>query len=344
MRLKYNLILLALIAGVIFLPAQRATAQQGDTLTVEWYDAAAQDVIRDALVNAIANDATRPAGRVYKLKRGGYYWNRETIQNTGYHLRIVGEAAGSRPEDNPPVLQMVRRDDGSINQRMITGVSDLTLKNVWITGADDAGVQTAYQPIQVDAQNSHIVVDNCIIDRSNFALIAFTAKNNDIFYTNNKFRNLIGRPSTQQWEGRGISIWADQDTVVVENNTFFNLEFTVFQMEGGAIRYLRFNHNTMVNIGRNFLTGAWWREAYFTNNLIVNGFWHGEGPSDYNSAGRDPRAYHGGMMGIGPLPAQYGPEQGRRILLANTAAWRDSAFATFYGTDVRAQPFVGTVT
>jgi Secretion system C-terminal sorting domain len=348
MKLKYGVILLALVAGAIFGSARRAAAQQGDTLTVEWYDPSAGggagDVIRDALVNAITNDTNRPAGRVYLLKRGGYYWNRETIQNTGYPLRIVGQPAGPGSDENPPVLQMVTRDDGSINGRMITGVDDITLKNLWITGADDIGRQTAYQPIQVDANDSRIVVDNCIIDRSNFALIAFTGKNNDIFFTNNKFRNLIGRPSTQQWEGRGISVWADQDTAIVENNTFFNLEFTVFQMEGGAISYLRFNHNTMVNVGRNFLTGSWWREAYFANNLIVNGFWHGEGPADYNAAGRDPRQYQGGMMGIGALPSKYGPEQGRRILLANTAAWRDPAFATYYGTTVRPQAFVGDVT
>jgi hypothetical protein len=344
MKLKYSVILTALMAAALFWPAQRATAQQGDTLVVEWYDPVAQDVLRDALLNAINNDTNRPPGRVYLLKKGGYYWNRETIQNTGYHLRIVGQPAGSTSEENPPVLQMVRRDDGSVNQRMITGVSSVTLKNLWITGADDNGVQTAYQPIQIDANDSRFVIDNCVIDRSNFALIAFTGRNNDIFYTNNKFRNLIGRPSTQQWEGRGVSVWADQDTVIVENNTFFNLEFTAFQMEGGAIKYLRFNHNTMVNIGRNFLTGSWWREAYFANNLIVNGFWHGEGPADYNSAGRDPRGYHAGMMGIGPLPSKYGPELGRRILLANTASWRDPAFTTYYGTEVRAQPFVGTVT
>lgn len=343
MRLKYKMMLLALLAVATLGLAQRATAQQ-DTLVVEWYDEGAQDVIRDALYNAVTNDVNRPPGRVYLLKKGGYYWNRETIQNTGYHLRIVGEPAGPTTEENPPVLQMVRRDDQTVNQRMITGVSSITLKNLWITGADDNGVQTAYQPIQIDASDSRFVIDNCVIDRSNFSLIAYTGPNNDIFYTNNKFRNLIGRPSTQQWEGRGVSVWADQDTVIVENNTFFNLEFTAFQMEGGAIKYLRFNHNTMVNIGRNFATGAWWREAYFANNLIVNGFWHGEGPNDYNAAGRDPRQYHAGMFGIGPLPSKYGPEESRRILLANTASWRDPAFATYYGTDVRPQPFVGTIT
>jgi hypothetical protein len=346
MKLKYCFILLALIAGVLCLPTSRAVAQ-GDTLDVAWETSPGSGIpLHNALLDAITNDTQRPAGRVYRLVKGGYYQEEETITNSGFPLRIVGEPAGPTDVENPPVLQMVRRADLTVNQRMITGQDDIELRNLWITGADDNAVQTAYQPIQIDASNHTFIIDNCIFDRSNFAIIAFTATGNKIFYTNNKFRNLIGRPSTQQWEGRGISIWADQDTVVVENNTFFNVEFTAFQMETGAIKYLRFNHNTMVNIGRNFLTGSWWREAYFTNNLIVNGFWQGEGAADYLASGRDPRAYNSGMFGVGALPSKYGPDKGRRIVFSNTATWRDPQFApgALYGDTIRAQWYVNAVT
>jgi len=332
---------LALIAGVLLWPAKQARAQ--DTLLVEWRDAVTGDVIVNALRNTVLNDTLRPASRVYKLKKGGYYWNTERMENSGFALRIVGEAPGPAADENPAVLQVSRRGDGSVDQRMITVQDDLTLKNLWITGADETGVQTAYQPIQVDGSGHVIVVDNCIIDRSNFALIAFQGgADNKVFYTNNKFRNLIGRPSTQQWEGRGISIWRDQDTVIVENNTFFNVEFTPFQMESGAIKYLRFNHNTMVNIGRGY-AGNWWREAYFANNLWVNPYWHGEGQADITSSGRDPRQYQGGIFGIGALPSIYGPEQGRRVLFGKTAAWRDPNFTAWYGDSIRTQYFVGEV-
>ncbi len=324
--------------------------QAQNVMVVEWETAPGSgEPKKNALWEAIMGDtvaggARANLNRVYQLKKGGFYWITERIVNDGWPLRIVGEPAGSTEVENPPVIQMVSRNDGTVDGRIITGLGDLELRNLWLTGRDDNGVQTYYQPIQFDGSNCQIVVDNCILEQTNFALLAVTGSNNNIYFTNNKFRNLIGKPSSQQWEGRGISIWADQDTVVVENNTFFNLQFTVFQLEGGAAKYIRFNHNTMVNIGRNFITGGWFREAYFTNNLIVNGFWHGEGYNDYSNPGRDPRSYFSGMWGISPLPAKYGTEAGRRILLAKLAVWNDPFFKNKYGDTIRYQYIVGPVT
>lgn len=338
--------LVALLALVVFLPVQQVNAQASNELIVQWANPDGT-VKTDALRDAIANDVNRPANRVYKLLKGGFYWLTEEIKNDGWPLRIVGEEPGWSMYDSPAFIQMVARADGSVGGRMITGGGDITLKNVYIVGADGNGVQTYYQPIQIDASNSRFIFDNVILERSNFALIAFTAKNNDIFFTNCKFRNLIGQPSTQQWEGRGISIWADQDTVVVENCTFFNVGMTALQIEGGAANYLRFNHNTLVNLGRAVNTGNWFKQAYFANNLIVNGFWHGEGFADYSlirNPSRDPRATTSGMFSIGALPTKYGPEEGRRIVFAKAAAWRDPAFAAFYGDTIRAQPFANPVT
>ena len=340
--------LLAFIAGIMFYPAQEARAQAGDTLMVDWSNPDGTVKI-NALYDAIKGD-TLPGNirqnenRVYKLQKGGFYWITERIENKGFHLRIVGETPGATELENPAVIQMYPRDDGSVDGRIMTGQSSITLKNLWLTGRDYNGVQTYYQPIQIDASNSDFVFDNCILEQTNFALIAFTGKNNNISYTNCKFRNLIGQPSTQQWEGRGISIWADQDTVIVENCTFFNVGFAAFQLEGGAAAYIRFNHNTIVNLGRNLNAGSWFREAYFTNCLIINGFWHGEGNIDLSDQNRDPRATSSGLFGISALPSQYGPEQGRRIVFSNMATWRDPKFTTFYGDSIAKQYFINPVT
>lgn len=343
MKHYYRGIFVALLAGFILWPAQRANAQASDTLVVEWADANG-DVIVNALRDAILNDTERPEGRVYKLRQGGYYWNSDRIENAGFHLRIVGEKGGATEFDNPPVLQMVSRPDGSNDGRLITGLSSLTLKNLYIPGANQDGTQTFYEPITNNASNSRFVIENVVFERSNFSMMSFYGTNNDIFFRDCKFRNLIGEPSSQQWEGRGISIWADQDTVIVENCTFFNVGMTAFQLEGGAANYILFAHNTLVNVGRSINAGNWWREAYFVNNLLINTFWHGEGSADLNSPGRNPRATSAGMFSIGALPSVYGPEQGRRVLLANTASWRDPAFTTFYGDTIVAQPFANPVT
>jgi hypothetical protein len=316
---------------------------QGDTLLVEWWDDDAGAVIVNSLRDAILNDTERPAGRVYKLMRGGYYHITDRIENAGYHLRIVGETPGNTIETAPAVIQRVTPEVGSIDTRIITGLDDVTLVNLWIAGADDQGVQTAYQPVQMDASNARFVFDNVVFERSNFAIPAFTGANNTIIFQNCVFRNLVGKPSDQQWQGRGISVWADQDTVIIENNTFFNISMTAFQLEGGAGTYVRFNHNTLVHIGRGMTSGNWWRTAYFTNNLIINPFWHGEGNADITSPGREPGQVHAGIFGLGSLPTKYGPPEGRRIVFGKNYAWRDQAFIDYYADSIRAQPFISTL-
>ncbi len=345
MEFNYRFILLALIIGVIFGFAQQSIAQ--DTLLVQWSDDGINPVenrLRDVIAGDTLSDGTRNPNRVYKLQRGGFYWNNDRIDNSGFHLRIVGETPD--PTDpvfgNPAVLQRVTNDEGQVDDKLITGNGSLTLKNVYVIGCDEFGVQDAYQPMELSGSGQRFVFDNVIFQRSNFSIPAFTNPGNDIFFTNCVFRNLIG--SSQQWEGRGTSIWIDQDTVIVENCTFFNLGFTAFQLEGGAANYVRFNHNTLVNIGRAMHSGSWWQEAYITNNLIYNGFWHGEGYADITDPNRQPGQIYAGIWSIGDLPSKYGPEEGRRIAFANNSAWRVPAFAAYYADSIRAQPFVSSIT
>ncbi len=346
MKHIFKLLFISFILCVIFYPTKKVSAQQqGDTLVVEYLDSEGNFVI-DALTNAIKNDTLRPAGRVYKLRAGGIYWVTEEIKNDGWHLRIVGEPPDPNdPNKFPAVIQRVSRPDGSVTARLITCGGSITSKNLYFIGCDDAGVQTAYQPIQIDASDSRFVFDHCIFERTNFALVAWTGKDNDIFITNCVYRNLLESPPTQIWTGRGLSIWNDADTVIIENNTFFNIGFTSLQIESGAAKYLRFNHNTIVFNGRNINTTPWLYEAYFANNLIINPFWHGEAhnQTELDSPNRDPRATTSGFFSFGALPTKYGPEKSRRILFTNSAAWLDPQFISFYGDSIRRQPFIGPV-
>jgi len=353
MKLKYGIILLALVAGAILWPVQQARSQ--DTLVVPW----SKDMIYptiDTLRNVIYGDTTatgarKNLNRVYKLQQGGIYWLANRIENTQkgnvFPLRIVGEAAGPTYIQNPPLIQLSHTaSGGNPDSRIITGLTDVTLKNLYLTGREDGGAQTNdYQPITMTANNSTFIIDNCILEQSNFALVAFTGVHNRIYYTNNKFRNLVERPVTQQWTGRGSSIWADQDTVIFENNTFFNVGCFVIQIEGGSAKYVRFNHNTIVDCGRQIAQGNWWQNAYIANNLIINGFWEGEGPADLTSTGRDPRQTYNGLFTIGPLPSMYGPEEGRRIVITKNYAYLDPRFKAKYATSgVQRAYFVDPIT
>jgi len=149
MRLYYGIVLVALIMGVVFWPAQQASAQALDSVYVE-YDTDGDGVpVPNALRNFILTDTLADGShrqdRVYKLRKGGFYWNEDIISNSGFHLRIVGDPAD--PEDplygNPPTLQMVTREGGTAPEgKIISGSGSATLKNIYFIGCDDAGVQT----------------------------------------------------------------------------------------------------------------------------------------------------------------------------------------------------------
>jgi Secretion system C-terminal sorting domain len=347
MKFKYFSTFLTHVLVLLFISTSYISAQ--DTILVEWTDQNGALVV-DALFNAVmgdtATDGTRAnLNRVYKLKKGGYYWNHSTITND-FPLRIIGETPGNDITTAPAVIQMVLGEGGVSPGKLIQGAESITMKNLYIIGSDDIGVQTYYQPIEMNVDNKRYIFDNIVFERSNFSLLSWNGKNNDIFITNCNFRNQIEAPPTQQWAGRGVSIWTDQDTVVFENNTFFNVNAFAIQVENGAANYLRFNHNTLINIGRQISAGGgWWREAYFANLLLVNVFWHGEGASDYDLSFAPNRAtYSSGMFGVGTLPSRYGTDIGRRIVFSNASAYLDDYLVTQYADTVRTQPFINEVT
>jgi Secretion system C-terminal sorting domain/Right handed beta helix region len=358
MKSHFNLLLFVFLVGALLLPSAPLRAQTlndttnvvtGDTMYVAWMQTGFTPRI-NALRNAIKGDTltngTRAnLNRVYKLKLAGYYWEADDIVNTNdkdavnFPLRIVADkVTGSLI---PPIIQMrdTRADGSTANQHILTAAADVTLKNLFISGRTvESGTQTAYQPVVFNANNANYVIDGCIFEYSNFSLIVFGGKKCNCTVINNKFRNLEEKPLTQQWSGRGISIWADEESVIIENNTFFNVGFMTFQMEGGSAKYLRYNHNTIVNTGRGIMSnsGDWWQKAYFTNNLIINGWWEGEGFVDYGASNRDARQYHNGLFNVATLPSVYGPQEGRRIVIHKNYAFLDPLIKAKYGNGTAA--------
>ena len=320
----------------------------------------------NALRNTIANDTDRPADRVYVLRRGGLYYIEDRIANADFDLRLVGqtrdEAAiedldcppGETNPDNcddfgPAVIQRVTREDGSIDGVMIESAGDgnggQVLKNVWLQGQSDDGVTANYEPIVINSTNSRFEYDGVIFDRNDWHHLGFKAGGNDIYVRNSLFRNLSDANPTQRYGGRAIRLEAGADTVVFENNSFFNLTSFPFQSEAAPVEYFVFNHNTLVNFGLTFAAGNIWKRAYIANNVMVNPFWQGESADQYNAPDRADGFT--GVFQIGALPGRFGLEQDRRIVFSNNNLYRQPALETFYGSldpIVRAQPIISDTT
>ena len=352
MKLSYRLLILTLMLGAI---GSASTAFGQSEIVVEWADSNG-DVIVNALRDAIANDDPRPDDRVYVLKRGGLYWNEDRIEVEGFHLRIHGQTAdeadpaeafvcGANFDEDcgPAIIQRKTREDGSVDGLMIQtsgSGSHMTMDNIWMMGQTSDGARTSWQPIRMNASDSRYSFDNVVFDRNNGQHLGIAGVNSDLTIINSVFRNLLS--PAQQWEGMSMQFDAGADSVIVENNTFINMGFTTIKNEAAPINYLRANHNTYVNVGRNFSSGAIWKEAYITNNVFINYFWHGEQPSEYE----DPNRFDdfAGFINIAAMPSQFGTDLDRRIVVANNSFWRDDAFADGMPDDIRAQPVVNGIT
>jgi hypothetical protein len=77
-------------------------------------------------------------------------------------------------------------------------------------------------------------------------------------------------------------------------------------------------------------SGDWWQSAYFTNNLIINAYWEGEGYADMHASGRDTRNIYDGLFHIATLPASYGTMQSRRVVIAKNSAFLDTRITAKY--------------
>lgn len=350
MRYNYKLILATLILGVGLIPLELSA--QTD-FTVCPTDAAeclvtaldgSNNPIPNALRNTIANDTLngerKRLDRVYVLQTGATYAVVDEILNNGFHLRIrtQTEEEVSGTYFGPARIQLFTDNEGNSAGRLMTVQGDLTVDNVFMTGRHDAGGTGNYLPIRISSDGARVIIKNSIFEQSDFSLFGFDSPNNKVYIYDSVFRNHINR--TQQWEGRGIRFEAGADTLIVENTTFLNIGMTILQSEASPINYTRFVHNTVINVGRIFNAGNFWREAYVANNLFINHFWHGEGAADQ---GPDREYPFTGFFTIGPVgPGAGFTDAGRRVVYTNNAHWRDPQFATYYSDSINAQPIFNT--
>jgi hypothetical protein len=373
MKRLYHLLPAAMLLAVAW--PQEAASQAytvcpttQNACVVEWGTPQGEPII-NALRNTIANDTNRPVGRIYVLKRGGFYYNEDRITNNNWHLRLIGQTAaegaasgenvcgpGGNEDCGPALIQRMRREDGEIDPLMIESGGDgnggFTLRNLWLMGQDNTGAIDAYEPITVNSQNSMFEIDDVVFDRNEWHHLGFKRSGNRIHIRNSVFRNLTG--DDQIWSGRVIRLEGGAEELVFENNTMFNVTSFPVQSEAAPIEYFVFNHNTVVNFGRTFNAGGAWQRAYVANNLFINPFWQGESQAQYTerrtnwtNAGNTLATFpeHIGIFGIGSLPAAYGFEEDRRIVLANNAWWRDPAVEAHYARHGnRAQPLVSDTT
>lgn len=223
-----------------------------------------------SLNDAINSDTTEtgeriePENTVYELERGGYYLTNGIISNNGWPLRIrAAEGEGDRPVIQPAVIE------GGESTYPFRPRGDFYISGLYITNMDQDGL-LMQRPIRASADSMRIVVDDCHIDYASQAAFRIDNAWNKIYITNSIISNM-GRMESPP-NGRGVDDRGnDIDTLIMENNTFYNLTFSMIRDGGGIINYCRVNHNTIVNVRMYGIHFGETIEAHFTNNLLING-------------------------------------------------------------------------
>jgi hypothetical protein len=259
MKKSFNLIIF--LAFVLLLGQTNNTNAQSRVISVEQGIGTLNDVI-DGDTTA-TGERVDPDNTVYELQKGGYYLTNGIISNKGWTLRIrAAEGDGARPVIQPAVIE------GGESTYPFRPKGDFYLSGVYLTNMDQDG-KLLDRPIRASADSMRIVIDGCHIDYAAQAAFRIDNEWNKIYITNSIISNM-GRMSSPA-NGRGIDDRGnDIDTLVMDNNTFYNLTMTVIRDGGGIINYCKVNQNTIVNVGQFGIHFGETINAQFTNNIMAN--------------------------------------------------------------------------
>src|SRR3990172_2067555 len=228
--------------------------------------------------------------RVYVLRRGGLYFVRTTIQNTGYPMRVQAEpGSGASPE-----IHAFRSLAGTYPAQIFQVDTLTVLKNLTMVGWDEGGEAfSVYQTrlINVNKLGSDVYVDSCVLNRSTATLIQTSVAARYVRVTNSTLVNWGNVRANNLGNGRAIDFRnVSIDSAYVENCSFVNMQDRVFRHYGAGqvpLKNFTVNHNTFVNeLAEHGCIGLGKVDGKIT---IINNLFH-----DNFMFGNDSTAYVGG--------------------------------------------------
>jgi len=222
--------------ALVFAASENVWAQDADTLDVP------QGF--ETLNVAIEGDtsetgAPKNLNRVYRLERGGFYLLNGAVRGVGdAPLRIVAaEGDGPRPILIPAV------DESGGADRAFRPRGNITVRGLYVTGIDNLGNQATKNMFRADGDSARIVIDDCFLDYDAQSFIRMNSDEQKLYITNTIARNafLLADPNN----GRYIDTRSNtQDTIFVQNCTFYVNTGDVIRAQGGIIKNIVWDHVT----------------------------------------------------------------------------------------------------
>ena len=291
-------------------------------------------------INKFIIGDTMPSGerinpnRVYRLKKNSIYFL-DGIFFADFDLNLIGEIAGDG--EKPPIIASTAGADGTIQLIQFKLFGNAIIKDIICQMTPPSGNGESNAAFFLSGQKKNYYFDNVRIEWGLWTGITTEVPVNKVVITNCYFRNVEHK--TDIWNGRGMNTYQQNpaDTVIMRNNTFFNLNSFVFAADVSAIppRYLIFDHNTIVNSMKFPIHSFWLPNATVTNNIFYNSHSFGENSSDV--VGQDPQKLLYGIINIDKIPnallKYYGiAESERRYKVTNNAFFYEQPIKDYWST------------
>ena len=222
--------------------------------------------------------ARKDLSTIYVLQRDGLYILDGTFEPDFPVDMEASGGSGARPR-----IILGVPSGGSTPSQAIRPKSDLTLKGLYVSCRDELG-GLGLRIFRVSSNKARIVLNDCVLDIAGQSAFRMDGTDCDIIMNNCVVSN-IGETSSPD-NGRVVDDRGnDIDSLICVNNTFYNITYRVLRDGGGIIKYAKFDHNTMVNIGSGAVDIGQAYTTIFTNNILINCGFYGSRSGeaqDYN--------------------------------------------------------------
>jgi hypothetical protein len=235
-----------------------------------------QPLVYDQIYNAILADAPNRVTNknvVYELKRGQVYLATSTINSTDYDLNIRAEA-GTGPM---PIIFHTLNSAGA-SAALITARMNLTLENLEFDGKHSNGT-LGNRVLNMYGKNFRATLRGCRLINDRGAAFSLQVDGVKLYLIDCVIGNQ-GHHISVGGNGRAIDIrnTGTVDTIVVQNCTLYNFSDRVLRNMAPIINYVKFDHNTVVNIQgyHGCIQLGKTKTAIITNNLFSNPLTYGD--------------------------------------------------------------------
>jgi hypothetical protein len=303
-----------------------------------------------AINNFIIGDTTSTGernnpDRTYKLERNKIYFLSGTM-SANFDLRLIADP----PDINnkPAIITSGIAPDGSTVGFYIQCSGDATFKNIYFQATPPTSQGETFLTIQLLKNGGNYLFDGVHFEWGLWLSVGAWASDTKTTIINSYFRNVEN--ATSEWNGRGISFQNfDQDTVIMVNNTFFNVNSFFLQGQKNLMKYVRFEHNTMVNSVKWPIQWQWQVNADISNNLFYNIHSMGEFPKD--KIGQDIDGLEFGIINLEKLPKLFTdtlgyPEADRIVNLHNNSWFYSQEVLDYWASidSLSGEPFMNSRT